>query len=36
MEVNPLLDRNAMTSAAAAQILAAIASPITLQGYDRA
>jgi agmatinase len=36
MEVNPLLDRNAMTSAAAAQILAAIASPLTQQGHGRA
>jgi agmatinase len=35
MEVNPLLDRNAMTSAAAAQILASITSALTAQGHDR-
>jgi agmatinase len=34
MEVNPLLDRNAMTSAAAAQILASIASALTPQGHS--
>jgi agmatinase len=34
MEVNPLLDRNAITSAAAAQILAAMLSPLTPQGHD--